>query len=223
MAKGTGGNPRGEYAGTGGDGGEPVLGPSIDPATLAGGGADRSGGGDNGSGSGERDASGTEFDPRIHAGPDKRNADGNFARKRGRRAGGGSNAGTGRKSQGASSADLKGSIEALSKTLVIVHLGIAGATNTPELAIDKDEGDLLAKASANLMSEFDLTPDPKTQAIVGLVMAAATVYGPRAVMIRARKAQEKQEKSADENGHGMGGVTDSNGHPVGVTPFSVAQ
>lgn len=82
--------------------------------------------------------------------------------------------------------------------------------------IDKEESDLLANASANVMQQFDLTPDPKTQAIIGLVMACGTVYGPRVYMIRARMAQEAQEKRA-----GTAGVYDGAGMPQGTTEFTV--
>jgi hypothetical protein len=74
---------------------------------------------------------------------------------------------------------------------MILHTGIATATKTPEIALDKEESDLLADAAANIMAEFDVTPDPKTQAIVAGIVACATVYGPRVVSIRMRKAAEK--------------------------------
>jgi hypothetical protein len=90
------------------------------------------------------------------------------------------------------------------------------------LAIDEDEGRMLAAASANVMEEFDLKPDPKTQAIVGLIMAAGTVYGPRAVMIQMRKAQQKREKAAGENGVGTAGVYNPDGTPAGTTEFSTS-
>jgi len=186
-----------EYSGTdlnsrpvGGSGDGP-----IDPATL-----DGSTGG-NGPG---------EFDPAIHVGPDKRNADGSYTRKRGRKSGGGSGA-----SKAKVSPDLKSSIDALAKTLVIVHVGLAGVTENPELVIDQDEGLLLANATANVLEQFDLKPDPKTQAIIGLLMAAGTVYGPRAFMIKQRRAQQAREKQA-----GTAGVYDPQGFPVGTTQFS---
>lgn len=95
-------------------------------------------------------------------------------------------------------------------------MGIANVTATPELVIDGDEGKLLAKATANLLEQFDLKPDPKMQAVVGLVMAAGTVYGPRAYMIRQRKAQQAAEKKA-----GTAGVYNADGTSAGTTAFSV--
>jgi hypothetical protein len=102
---------------------------------------------------------------------------------------------------------------------VILHTGIAGISNTPELVIDEDEGRMLAAATANVMEEFDLKPDPKVQAIVGLVVAAGTVYGPRTVLIQMRKAQEKREKAAGSNGAGTAGVYNADGSAAGTTDF----
>jgi hypothetical protein len=86
--------------------------------------------------------------------------------------------------------------------------------------IDEAEGRMLAEASANVMEQFDLKPDPKTQAIIGLVMAAGTVYGPRAVIIQMRKAQERTEKRAGADGTGTAGVYGAGGEPLGTTEFS---
>jgi hypothetical protein len=203
-----------EYDGTGqsdsGTGSAVVTGPSepIEPDAAAGAGSASSG-----SPSG-RDSAGTEFDATIHSG--ERNADGTWAKRRGRKRGGGGNSGPRPK---ASKADLNASIDGLTKVLVILHTGIAGISNTPELVIDEDEGRMLAAATANVMEEFDLKPDPKVQAIVGLVVAAGTVYGPRTVLIQMRKAQEKREKAAGSNGAGTAGVYNADGSAAGTTDF----
>jgi len=106
--------------------------------------------------------------------------------------------------------------------LVIVHVGFAGITDNPELAIDEDEARMLANAGANVLEQFDLKPDPKTQAIVGLVIAAGTVYGPRAYMISARKAQARAERKANAaTGEGVAGVYAATGEPMGTTSFTV--
>jgi len=83
------------------------------------------------------------------------------------------------------------------------------------MIIDDQEGMLLAKATANVLEQFDLKPDPKTQAIIGLVMAAGTVYAPRVIMINQRKAQQAKEKR-----NGTAGLYDAQGNPVGTTQFS---
>ena len=96
-------------------------------------------------------------------------------------------------------------------------MGIANITATPELVIDADESKLLANATANLLEQFDLKPDPKIQAVIGLVMAAGTVYGPRAYMIRVRKLQEAAEKKNANTA----GIYNPDGSAAGTTGFSV--
>lgn len=84
------------------------------------------------------------------------------------------------------------------------------------MVIDDEEGKLLATASCNMLAEFDIAPDPKTQAIIGMIIAAATVYGPRVIMIRARLAQEEKEKES-----GKAGVYNPDGSAAGMTDFSI--
>lgn len=85
------------------------------------------------------------------------------------------------------------------------------------MAIDKAESDMLASAAANVLAQFDIAPDPKTQAIIGMITACGVVYGPRIVMIRARKAQQKKEAK------GEAGIYSPGGQPLGTTEFSVTQ
>lgn len=100
----------------------------------------------------------------------------------------------------------------------MVHLGLANIVGEPLLAIDKPEGDMLANASANLLAQFDLAPDPKTQAIIGLLLACGAVYGPRVIMYRAREAQKAKEKQP-----GAAGIYDVHGNPAGMTTFNEGQ
>jgi hypothetical protein len=78
--------------------------------------------------------------------------------------------------------------------LAIVHIGLAAATKTPELALEEQESEILAKSIANVLDEFDIRPDPKVEAIVGLVTTAGMIYGPRVYLISERKKREKQER-----------------------------
>lgn len=142
---------------------------AIDPAGI-----EASSGDDNGNGGSD---SGNESDGI------RRNKDGSISKPRGRKAGSGNRA-----SAGAN--DLKASIDQLSSILVILHAGIAGATNTPELELDKKEGDLLAGAAIPVLDIFDIKPDPRVTAVIGLVMASAQIYGPRIYLIRDRKQKE---------------------------------
>lgn len=167
-----------------GDGGEPAseFGTSANFLSL---------GGDVGSGSNGGSGGGTErFDSTIHVSPDKRNADGSYTKKRGRKSGGSSsNSGSKRK------ADNSASLESLTRVLVVMHLGIAAATKSPEMALEDTEAEALAKATANVMSEFDIRPDPKIEALIGLVMVAGSIYGPRVYNIRERRKEERLEAS----------------------------
>lgn len=137
------------------------------------------GGGDNDSGGGG------DFDASIHIGPDKRNADGSYRKKRGRKANGsGPSRSSGKK------ADNQASVEALTRILTIIHVGIAGVTKTPEMKLEDDEAESLAGATSNVLAEFDIRPDPKIEAIVGLVTVSALIYGPRIYLITERKKAE---------------------------------
>lgn len=135
-----------------------------------------------GSGDGSGSGSAERFDPSIHAGPDKRNADGSYRRKRGRKAGAGN--------RNSRPSDNSASVETLSRLLTIVHLGIATVTKTPELNLDQGEADSLAMASANVLEQFDIRPDPKIEAVIGLVTTAGVIYGSKVYMIKARKKEE---------------------------------
>lgn len=121
------------------------------------------------------------FDANAHIGRDKTNRDGSYRRKRKRKYGIG-----GGPSPQRSKADLSASIDGLSKTLMVMHIGLAEMTKTPELVLQETESSALAISVANVLSEFDITPDPKMQAIVGLMMTAGMIYGPRMYNIRER-------------------------------------
>lgn len=143
--------------------------------------------GNSGGSGGDVDSHGTRFDDTIHAGRDKLNADGSFRKRRGRKSGGSTNSGNSR-------AKNHAGIEALTQALAIVHLGIASATKTPEFVLEDTEAETLAKAVSNVLIEFDIQPDPKAQAIFGLVVAAGSVYGPRVYLIRERRKEERKSK-----------------------------
>jgi hypothetical protein len=98
---------------------------------------------------------------------------------------------------------------------VILHTGISAISGIPEIAIDRSEGDILANATANVLAQFDIAPDPKTQAIIGMIMACGAVYAPRVIAYRMRTAQEAQERE------GQAGVYSADGSPQGTTNFSV--
>lgn len=98
---------------------------------------------------------------------------------------------------------------------MLAHTGLALATKTPELELDKEESDLLADASTKLLAEFDLEPDPKTQAIIGFIIACGSIYGPRVAIVAMRKKKEKKDDEA-----GKASVYNPNGTYAGQTTFS---
>jgi hypothetical protein len=149
--------------------------------------------GNDGSG-GDTDANGERFNPAIHSGRDKLNADGSYRKKRGRKAGSGAGTGSGSVgSKGSRKADSAASVESLARVLAVLHVGIATATKTPEMVLDDSEASLLANATANVLEQFDIRPDPKIEAIIGLIMAAGSIYGPRMYLISERKKADKVE------------------------------
>lgn len=150
------------------------------------------GGGSNSgddSGGNDRDSNGDLWDGDIHTEKRTKNADGTWRKKRGRKA---SSASSGnRYGRGSTQKSNKANIESLASILAIVHAGLASATKTPEIVLDGDDADALAKAATNVLVEFDVTPNPKVQAVVGLVMTCGAVYGPKAYLIKERLKEEK--------------------------------
>ncbi len=178
-AIGTGPVEGGEHASPNGTGG--TTGDEFGAVELGGDGGDRGT-------TGERDTAGVAFDPAIHSGG--RNANGEWRKRRGRKSAGSSSASVSRKKT-----NHAASLDALTNTLIIVHAGIASATKVPELSIEDDEAKVLATAVASVLEEFDIQPDPKVQAIVGLVIAAGSIYGPRVYLIRERQKEQRRVKN----------------------------
>lgn len=135
------------------------------------------------------------FDPAVHIGRDKLNSDGSFRKKRGRKAGsGGSNSSSGTRTKAQNTA----SVEGLTRILAILHVGLAAATKTPEMVLEDSEAENLAKATATVLTEFDIRPDPKVEAVIGLVTAAGLIYGPRIYLITERKKLEAEERRKEQ-------------------------
>ena len=91
------------------------------------------------------------------------------------------------------------SVETLSRILAIVHTGLAAASKTPELELSDKESEALGSATANVLAQFDIAPDPRVEAIVGLVTVAGMIYGPRMYLIRERKSEEKKQREQERS------------------------
>lgn len=63
------------------------------------------------------------------------------------------------------------------------------------MSLDESEAKLLATAAVPVLEQFNITPDPRFAAAFGLIAACGTVYVPRAVLIRARLADEAQRRA----------------------------
>lgn len=150
---------------------------SIDPTTIP--------GGDSGDERYVTDSSGNIL----------LNRDGSPRRKRGRKPGqrtgtvGGTQSSAARNNQ-----NLKASVDSLASMIGFAHLALASVSKCPELKLEENESHALANATTNVLREFDMTPDPKVVAIVGLITTASTIYGPRVYLISRRKAEEKEKK-----------------------------
>jgi hypothetical protein len=148
---------------------------------------------------GDSDNNGTSFDPTEHSG--RRNRDGSWARKRGRRAGEGSGQGTGRKAQSKAAKFSQADIANWSGMLVMGHAALARISKTPEWSLETDDADMLATAQLRFLEAFEIRPDPKVQATITLIGACTFVYGPKIALIRMRIAEQqgKPPKKPPEN------------------------
>lgn len=74
----------------------------------------------------------------------------------------------------------------------------AAALKMPELAIDKQEAELLGSAIQAVQDHYNFDVSEEVTLWVNLVTAAVAVYGPRAVAIIARKKKEAGDKGEKE-------------------------
>lgn len=75
----------------------------------------------------------------------------------------------------------------------------AAALKTPELAIDKQEAELLGSAIQAVQEHYNFDVSEEVTLWVNLVSAAVAVYGPRAVTIIARKKKELGSEGKKES------------------------
>ena len=142
-------------------------------------------------GSGIRDATGTEFDPAQHIGADRFNRDGSFKRKRGRKSGKPNTASVGKRKNSPGAA----SVASITNALEGIHLTLAFAFKTPEIALEDDESKPLAEAIAEVAKHYDIPViAPETVAWISLAVTAGRIYGPKAMLIRERIRAEKAQR-----------------------------
>lgn len=101
----------------------------------------------------------------------------------------------GRPAGGKSSRSLKG----IEQLLTSIHWMLSMATGLDDLALAPDDAHALAEAGAEYASYHKIKLDGKNGALLGLVMAIGSVYGPKAVTIGIKLRAEK----AARNGNGQ--------------------
>ncbi len=80
--------------------------------------------------------------------------------------------------------------------LLYSHLGLAAVSKSPELALDEAEANAIAGAVANCLDVFDVRPDPRVEAVVGLVTTCGPIYATKYFLIRHRKNAERRAAPA---------------------------
>lgn len=119
----------------------------------------------------------------------KRNKDGSPRKRRGRKPGSGS----GGKSGARGNSTVNDGINTLSQTLLILHQGLANFMKFEDMALSEDESKSLAQATVNVMDQFDFAPDPRFTAVAGLVTTASLIYGPRYIVYKNMKKNERNK------------------------------
>lgn len=87
----------------------------------------------------------------------------------------------------------KKDVSGLTSALVNVHALLAGMTQIPEIAIDREQAEVLASAASEVMQHYDFGMNPEQQAWVNLMMVAGSIYGSKVFAYKIRKSQETAE------------------------------
>jgi hypothetical protein len=87
----------------------------------------------------------------------------------------------------------------LTNILIQSHVMLAAFLDTEELLLNGEEANNLAKAIERVESLYEKSfISEEASAWIGLTIAAATIYGPRYMAVRARKQREAREKKSRE-------------------------
>ncbi len=84
-------------------------------------------------------------------------------------------------------------IEDMAKQVYGWHQVIAMMTGVPEIALQPQEAESLARAILTFSEEFDFNPSPKIMAAIGMIGTAGMIYIPRAPLIMKRIEAKKQQ------------------------------
>lgn len=94
--------------------------------------------------------------------------------------------------------DKKPDNAGLTSALINVHALLAGMTAIPEIAIEREQAEILAAAASEVMALYDFGMSPEQQAWVNLMMVAGSIYGTKVFAYKMRLAEElaKSEEAA---------------------------
>ena len=88
-------------------------------------------------------------------------------------------------------------VGALAKQLTGLHVMASMMTGIPEVQISEGEATMLASGIMGVADQYDLSIDGKTGAAIQLLAAAAMVYGPRLLAIKAKAKAAKANAVTD--------------------------
>lgn len=92
-------------------------------------------------------------------------------------------------------------LETLAESLYGIHAVLAKALSMPELMLDAQASRTLAVGVSRMQEEFGFEVSGKTGAVLAFLGAAAMVYVPRVIAIKARvHAQQAQQAQAKVDG-----------------------
>lgn len=78
---------------------------------------------------------------------------------------------------------------------MLAHAMLANAVG-PEFAVSEQEALQLAQAYVNWRKHYPGVLDPKTQALLSLILVAGTIEGPRMLRVTKRRATERATRKA---------------------------
>jgi hypothetical protein len=92
-----------------------------------------------------------------------------------------------------------------------LHAMLAGATNTPELAIEPAEGEAFMKSAQNVMRHYSVETTQKTLDWIAFMGTATGIYAPR--LVAARMNRSKREAPMQ-----MPPMQGASVHPLNIVP-----
>lgn len=84
-------------------------------------------------------------------------------------------------------------VQGISALLFSIHLGVSAIAKAPELALDQEESDKLAKATANVARHYGIAASAKVLDWAALFATLGAVYGPRIILINMRTRSERTQ------------------------------